>query len=106
MSWLRPQCGLRPKEGGPIGTDPENGDPARGKSSDLSLQPTSSRHEFLSAQFFGLRRRSGDNIGEPVSPLQEQPILPGSQDAPGKARRVQGGPETIAWAGEVVADRR
>ena len=100
---LRSHGGLRSIEGDPVRGDAEDGHAGRSVALGSLEQAGGALAELRGVQLRGRRGGPVDEIRDAEPGLEQLLAVPGRQQPVGEARGVEGGPELVAWTGEMAA---
>jgi len=95
---------MGPSKCNSVGTDSQDGDPLRSKAADFALKATTAADQFMPSDLSRLGSRTGDDVSEAVSVVEQQLVLPGIENAFCEPARLQRGPEPVSRPREVVPD--
>jgi hypothetical protein len=87
-----------------IGTDADEGDDGGAPSFDFGLEALAAGAKFVVCEFSGAGGGAFDDIGDAEVEVEKEGFFKGGEEARGEAACVEGGPEAVAGAAEVVAD--
>ena len=87
-----------------VGTDADKGDDGRSPAFDFGLEALAAGAKFLVCEFIGAGGGAFDDIGDAEFEVEKEGFFKGGEKARGEAAGVEGGPEAVAGAAEVVAD--
>ena len=96
----------RPIEGGAEGGESHDGKKPRLKAQDLPAKEASARPELVRSQLVGAGRGAAADVRQAVAEVQQGRVGQRGHDSRREARPVEGRPEPVAGAGEVVTHRR
>src|SRR3954468_20934644 len=71
----------------------------------LSREAPATRDQLGRCQLIGAGRGARDEVGEAEAFAKNEVLFPGPEAPGGEAASVQGGPEAVAGAGEMIAGR-
>ncbi len=87
-----------------VGTDADEGDDGGAPAFDLDLEALGAGAKFVVCEFIGAGGGAFDDIGDAEFEIEKKRFFKGGEKPRGEAGGVQGGPEAVAGAAEVVAD--
>ena len=87
-----------------VGTDADKGDDGRSPAFDFGLEALGACAKFLVCEFIGAGGGAFDDIGDAEFEVEKEGFFKGGEEARGESAGVEGGPEAVAGAAEVVAD--
>src|SRR5688572_6176343 len=92
-------------EAAAVRADADEGDPLWLVAYGLALESLGAFQKFFVAELRGGGGGAGDHVGHAAAVLGEEAVFGGGEQSVGETRAVERGPEAVAGAGEVVADR-
>jgi hypothetical protein len=87
-----------------VGTDADEGDDAGAPAFDFGLEALAAGAKFVVCEFIGAGGGAFDDIGDAEFEVEKEGFFKGGEEARGEAASVEGGPEAVAGAAEVMAD--
>jgi hypothetical protein len=87
-----------------VGPDAYEGDDRGAPAFDFGLQALTSGAKFVAGKLIGAGCRSLDDIGDAEFEVEKERFFKGRKETRREAAAVEGGPEAVAGAAEVVAD--
>jgi len=89
-----------------VGTDADEGDDGGAPAFDFGLEALGAGTKFVVCEFIGSGGGAFDDIGYAEFEVEKEGFFKGGEEARGEAGGVEGGPEAVAGAAEVVTDGR
>jgi hypothetical protein len=87
-----------------VGADADEGDDGGAPAFDFGFETPAPGAKFVVGEFIGAGGGAFDDVGDAKFEVEKEGFFKGGEKARGEAAAVEGGPETVAWAAEVVAD--
>ena len=87
-----------------VGTDADEGDDGGAPAFDFGLEALAAGAKFIVGKFIGTSGRAFDDVGDAELEIEKEGFFKGGEKARGEAAGVEGGPEAVAGAAEVVAN--
>ena len=103
---LKTDAGVFDARNDAVGADADEGDDGRAPAFDLGLEALGACTKFVVCEFIGAGGGAFDDIGDAEFEIEKEVFFKGGEEARGEAAGVEGGPEAVAGAAEVVADGR
>src|SRR5437868_8256280 len=87
-----------------VGSDADEGDDGGAPAFDFGFEALAAGAKFVVGEFIGAGGGAFDDIGDAESEVKKEGFFKRRQETRGEAAAVEGGPEAVAGAAEVVAD--
>ena len=87
-----------------VGTDADKSDDGRSPAFDFGLEALGACAKFFVCEFIGAGGGAFDDIGDAEFEVEKEGFFKGGEEARSEAAGVEGGPEAVAGAAEMVAD--
>jgi hypothetical protein len=87
-----------------VGTDADEGDDGGAPAFDFGLESQASGAKLVVCELISAGGGAFDDIGDAEFEVEKKGFFKGGEEARGEAAGVEGGPEAVAGAAEVVAD--
>ena len=87
-----------------VGTDADEGDDGGAPAFDFGLETSATGAKFVVSEFIGAGGSAFDDVGDAEFEVEKEGFFKGGEKTRRKAASMEGGPEAVAGAAEMVAD--